>query len=192
MKLCECGCGRAQRGKNLSDLPQAPGRGEKVRRQAGQDRKDPRVSQLALLEVPAQEPETPQVPAEATCGICEFAKQHGWWGPRLSKDRATHCSKCHRTWRGEREGHCSRCCRHFGDQRAFDAHLTGGRCHAPVPRDEFFSDPTRGFAVSTIRRRRQRRFPVRGSPGPSPNGTRVSSAHSVTGNGNVETARGRA
>lgn len=45
-----------------------------------------------------------------TCGPCDHAAAHGWFGP---DHKGTHCSTCHRSWSSLKEAHCTICHQHF-------------------------------------------------------------------------------
>lgn len=59
-----------------------------------------------------------------TCPPCTHAVIFGSWGRPLHDGlrAATHCHRCHRSWRSLREAHCTVCCSHFASNEAASFH----------------------------------------------------------------------
>ena len=55
----------------------------------------------------------------AACTVCAHIAAHGWIGPRA----ASHCRRCHRSWKAKGQSHCTGCCEHFSSPSAADLHL---------------------------------------------------------------------
>lgn len=63
-----------------------------------------------------------------SCEPCEYAAEHGWWGPEFAST-LTHCGDCHDTMpRTQVWGHCVGCHTTFRGERCFNDHHEAGLC----------------------------------------------------------------
>lgn len=84
----------------------------------------------------------------SACSVCDYADQHGWWGP---DHRGTHCRACHRSWTSTREAHCAVCCAHFTGDTAFERHWPKGRHADPATVGGLHRGPDGTWSTSETR-----------------------------------------
>ncbi len=61
----------------------------------------------------------------SACPICDYAEEHGWWGPTMHGK--THCARCHRTWTSRTQAHCPVCCEQFASNGVANYHWGSGK-----------------------------------------------------------------
>lgn len=90
-----------------------------------------------------------------TCPPCTHAIIFGSWGRPLHDGvkAATHCRRCHRSWRSLREAHCAVCCGHFSSNEAASFHWNDGSRGSPgkhIPPEDCMRAEGKGPRYTTI------------------------------------------
>jgi hypothetical protein len=67
------------------------------------------------------------IPASAqnmACALCDYADEHGWWGPGF---KGAHCRRCHLSWTSRSQAHCRVCCGQFASNGVANFHWGSGK-----------------------------------------------------------------